>query len=627
MSASGASTGQAARTAPRYGMVVDLNRCVGCQTCTIACKHHNDTPPGVQWRRVLDVEQGAYPNVERLFLVTGCQHCASPPCVPVCPTGATRQRDDGLVTMDYDTCIGCGYCAVACPYQARTIAHERAWYFGTPSRQEAQVFHDERVGVATKCTFCVDKIDEAAQTPGVAPGLDLEATPACVASCIAQALHFGDFADPDSNVSRLAAENAHFQMHAELGTDPQIRYLYEVPATTPGREPEETDDERRSDPNDPLVGGRQTFWDVRAAMNFILGGMSSGLAVVAYLLWSSGGIPDAALSWLLVAAAVGMAVGLLFVFAEIGRKARFLYVLRRPQSSWMTRETWAVAVFYPAVAADLLWPSPVLHALAALAAAAFLVCQGRILHAARGIPAWRVGLVPWMLAASGLCEGVALAAIGLGLLLSGGVFGAPELSMSWPELGDPGRVFALSALPGATHDAAGATMAPPVPAGVGPMAAPVLLSGAGVLLSVVNAALFGAWRRRAADAGVGPLARGEIDAIASRMRWMGHLVPLALYLAAAVAFAVVPTSAIVATHCLTEAVEGWRCAMHHFVAAAGTPGAPLALFAAAAGTLAGGVLWKYTLITRACHQQGFALPRLPRRGSGTRAAPARFGLP
>ena len=256
---------------PRYGMVVDLNRCVGCQTCTIACKHHNDTPPGVQWRRVLDVEQGEYPNVERLFLVTGCQHCAEPPCVPVCPTGATRQRADGLVTMDYDTCIGCGYCAVACPYQARTIAHEREWYYGAPSRQEEQVFHEERVGVASKCTFCVDKVDEAAGSPGVVPGLDLEATPACAASCIAQALHFGDFADPESNVSRLAADNAHFQMHAELGTDPQIRYLYEVPATTPGREPEAADDERGSDPNDPLVGERQTFWDVRAAMNFILG--------------------------------------------------------------------------------------------------------------------------------------------------------------------------------------------------------------------------------------------------------------------------------------------------------------------------------------------------------------------
>ncbi len=111
----------------RWGMVVDINRCVGCQTCTIACKHTNDTLPGVQWRSVLDVENGTFPDVQREFLVVGCQHCAKPPCVPVCPTGATLQREDGLVTMDYDLCIGCGYFAVACPDQARTIAHDKDW--------------------------------------------------------------------------------------------------------------------------------------------------------------------------------------------------------------------------------------------------------------------------------------------------------------------------------------------------------------------------------------------------------------------------------------------------------------------------------------------------------------------
>ena len=87
----------------RWGMVVDLNRCVGCQTCTIACKHANDTPPGVQWRRVLDVEQGEYPDVERLFTVVGGPHCTDPPCVPVCPTGAPTPRADGRVTRAYAT--------------------------------------------------------------------------------------------------------------------------------------------------------------------------------------------------------------------------------------------------------------------------------------------------------------------------------------------------------------------------------------------------------------------------------------------------------------------------------------------------------------------------------------------
>ena len=103
----------------RWAMVADLRRCVGCQSCTASCKHANATPPGVQWRRVLDIEVGEYPDVQRAFVPVGCQHCDEPPCLPVCPTGATYQRDDGIVGINYDVCIGCAYCAVACPYQAR----------------------------------------------------------------------------------------------------------------------------------------------------------------------------------------------------------------------------------------------------------------------------------------------------------------------------------------------------------------------------------------------------------------------------------------------------------------------------------------------------------------------------
>ena len=264
----------------RWGMVIDVNRCVGCQTCTIACKHTNDTAPGVQWRQVLDVEHGTFPDVERLFLVVGCQHCAEPPCVPVCPTGATRQRADGLVTMDYDTCIGCAACAVACPYQARTIVHDHKWYYGAETRQEQAARHDDRIGVAQKCTFCDHRIDQAAPL-GLTPGVDPDVTPACSASCIAQAIHFGDFNDPASNVATLIRDNDHFQMHGELGTDPQIKYLYETPAV-PGRDPGPTDnsEDRQRDPANPLVGPLQTFWDWKAAMNWSLGGAGSGFAFV-----------------------------------------------------------------------------------------------------------------------------------------------------------------------------------------------------------------------------------------------------------------------------------------------------------------------------------------------------------
>ncbi len=102
----------------RYVMAADLQRCVGCQTCTAACKSANATLPGVQWRRVMDIEVGEYPDVQRVYLPTGCQHCSDAPCESVCPTKATYTRDDGIVMIDYDRCIGCAYCAVACPDDA-----------------------------------------------------------------------------------------------------------------------------------------------------------------------------------------------------------------------------------------------------------------------------------------------------------------------------------------------------------------------------------------------------------------------------------------------------------------------------------------------------------------------------
>ncbi len=359
LKAGGETFRRAGSPTPRWVMVVDLNRCVGCQTCTIACKNTNDTPPGIQWRQVLDIETGVFPDVERLFLVVGCQHCAKPPCVPVCPTGATRQRDDGLVTMDYDICIGCGYCAVSCPYQARTIAHEKKWYYGTETVQEKAVAHDDRIRVAQKCTFCIEKIDQAKEL-GLTPGIDLDATPVCSTSCIAQAITFGDFKDPDSNVSRLLGERESFQMHEELGTDPQVCYLYETPSV-PGRVPDESefDDQRLADPFNPLVGKRQIFWDFRAAMNFTLGGMSSGLAIVAWLGYLLGGTSERMLIDLFLVAAVLMGIGLFFVFLEIGRKKRFLNVLFRPQSSWMTRETYAVALLirrWRPIISGRMWP-------------------------------------------------------------------------------------------------------------------------------------------------------------------------------------------------------------------------------------------------------------------------------
>ncbi len=210
----------------RWVMVADLRRCVGCQTCTAACRHANATPPGTQWRRVLDMELGEYPDVTRAFVPVGCMHCEDPPCMDVCPSTATRKRADGIVTIDYDLCIGCSHCALACPYQARYKTDRASFAYGEATESEAQRFDPARLAVATKCTFCVDRIDSGLER-GLEPGVDPEATPACVNSCIASALAFGDIEDPQSNVTKLLEENKSFRMHEELGTEPGFYYLWD----------------------------------------------------------------------------------------------------------------------------------------------------------------------------------------------------------------------------------------------------------------------------------------------------------------------------------------------------------------------------------------------------------------
>ncbi len=208
----------------RWGMAIDLLRCVGCQTCTIACKQEHALPPGIAWRFVADCEVGEYPDVRRLFLPMQCMHCDAPPCVPVCPTGASRQREDGIVWVEDSRCVGCGYCAMACPYGARHLVHEAPGYFGRPTPAEAAQARPERVGVMTKCTFCKERVDEG-QARGLRPGVDPDATPMCAVACIAGAITFGDLDDAASPVSRLAADPRAQLLMPEYGTGPRVFYL------------------------------------------------------------------------------------------------------------------------------------------------------------------------------------------------------------------------------------------------------------------------------------------------------------------------------------------------------------------------------------------------------------------
>lgn len=176
----------------RYGMVIDLRKCMGCNTCSVSCKVENDVPPGVFRSWVKVVEKGTYPNVRRSFLPILCNNCENPICLQNCPVNATWQREDGIVIVDPHRCIGCKYCIASCPYNVRHI---------NPIRKIVQ-----------KCTFCHHRVDAGLQ-------------PACVESCPPGARIFGDLNDPDSEISKLLVENATQVLKPEMGTDPRVFYI------------------------------------------------------------------------------------------------------------------------------------------------------------------------------------------------------------------------------------------------------------------------------------------------------------------------------------------------------------------------------------------------------------------
>ena len=210
---------------PRYGMVIDLLRCIGCYGCQMACKAENGTPPGMLWARLEVKEIGEYPSVAKVLLPLLCMHCREPECEKVCPTGATTKREDGLVIVDDTKCIGCRYCIEACPYGQRYFNDVIRHYFPDGlSPFELASYSKHKVGVVRKCTFCNHRIDEGVKR-GLKPGVDREATPACVINCMAKARYFGDLDDPRSEVSRLVSTGQAFQLNPELGTDPQVYYL------------------------------------------------------------------------------------------------------------------------------------------------------------------------------------------------------------------------------------------------------------------------------------------------------------------------------------------------------------------------------------------------------------------
>lgn len=239
----------------KWSMVIDLDKCVACQGCSMACRFENNTPVvspeqavlgrSMLWNEVFPnpvnptEETGSYPHVQTRFLTRPCMHCENPPCIKVCPVRGTFQDEEGLVRQNYERCIGCRFCTVACPYGARYFNWtEPAWQDDLARQINPDLVRGDGDlegpavrprGVVEKCTYCIHRLRKA-QARAEAEGREFrpaDYVPACVQTCTAKARFFGDLENPESTVSILAHSPRAFRLLEDVGTHPKTIYLRE----------------------------------------------------------------------------------------------------------------------------------------------------------------------------------------------------------------------------------------------------------------------------------------------------------------------------------------------------------------------------------------------------------------